>query len=1043
MDNVILDVVLGLGLIYAVLALLTTKVQEVWFGQMRSGRVRNLHKMLDEAVGHDSALKDKILANPMIFALWEGVDAAKKPKFWSAEGPSAIPPDLFARALLVALYDDPQGAHPSKVYTPEAFIRNKAPPEGAAAGTANSVWRTLRALLPGHEADWPGFEQAIADWFKAVGERADGWYQRYAQNRSLLVAVAVVGLVNADTFSIADRLANDPDLRRSLATIAQNVVRQREEASASAGTSKPTAPAASALSPEDRTESSLEKAAALIHSTYGRDDVAKFDPNFAAMGVELPPTDSKTNSKPNQKASKASSTPVPGALVEECAKASTDTRLIAETSRASDKSRVFLSNPINWLYVIPTLQTEVRILRRPARLKNGLLDDSARENIGLANIHDCVARLSGLVALAANQTTGATSRESLNEAVKQLDQAAAAIREWMQGNAVTLSLRRLFQADPDAFSRCSEDAATTRDTLQQCVLAAQLGRVNLPLGWGEVHRRLTLCRVVVEPLRARPPDTATSTAGVVASTEDKSGKPKKSVPEKRDTQPTAASGASTGSDSSADAMASAAPASAAASVASGVDAAVLTQLKLVVRQEMEREKAQRWKGLDASGWADGLCGEPRQFDGNAALRLPRMQLVGPDFPRVAFWVIGLLLTALLVALGAPFWFDVLGRVVKLRAAGSKAQDDALAPPKDPAGGKGASAGTGGAGGDGDEPFSLARNVLERVLTAGDVLALQAVLGAPRTGALDKATRAAIETRSRQLGLPPSDEVTLVLFQQLVGRMPEGLGSMSEPAASMRLDVEDARVPRLATALMTVTDFAGRIAVPPASVTNDVRALAVLWRYKRELEKNANVPDLDVAHDANTRHKLDEIPAGDVLALLDEKVPPKVYPRSESARWMDWAMGELGQAEAMSPAASTRAGSNRRILEYFETCGDTVSAESVAWCAAFVSWVLQQHHTVDLKQAKTIGHKDAVFFGGAGSTFGTRIWSSTIDAWPPAQAKFGDVVTTVRQNGNVAEHHVGFLISVDGDSIWLLSGNYSNRVGIDRIEKGVMVEIRRP
>jgi hypothetical protein len=42
---------------------------------------------------------------------------------------------------------------------------------------------------------------------------------------------------------------------------------------------------------------------------------------------------------------------------------------------------------------------------------------------------------------------------------------------------------------------------------------------------------------------------------------------------------------------------------------------------------------------------------------------------------------GWLLTALAAALGAPFWFDLIGRVVNLRGAGAKPASGAAAPAK--------------------------------------------------------------------------------------------------------------------------------------------------------------------------------------------------------------------------------------------------------------------------------------------------------------------------------------------------------------------------
>ncbi|HET9624755.1 MAG TPA: hypothetical protein VFP84_25485 [Kofleriaceae bacterium] len=49
-----------------------------------------------------------------------------------------------------------------------------------------------------------------------------------------------------------------------------------------------------------------------------------------------------------------------------------------------------------------------------------------------------------------------------------------------------------------------------------------------------------------------------------------------------------------------------------------------------------------------------------------------------------FKLAGCFMTALAVSLGAPFWFDLLGRLVNLRATGDKPAKTSIAPPKPPA-----------------------------------------------------------------------------------------------------------------------------------------------------------------------------------------------------------------------------------------------------------------------------------------------------------------------------------------------------------------------
>ncbi len=53
------------------------------------------------------------------------------------------------------------------------------------------------------------------------------------------------------------------------------------------------------------------------------------------------------------------------------------------------------------------------------------------------------------------------------------------------------------------------------------------------------------------------------------------------------------------------------------------------------------------------------------------------------------------------------------------------------------------------------------------------------------------------------------------------------------------------------------------------------------------------------------------------------------------KWLTIARGELGVKEKAGKEA------NPRIIEYFEAAGSNVSSDEVAWCSAFMCWVMEQ------------------------------------------------------------------------------------------------------
>lgn len=929
MDNVILDVSLGLVLIYLLMALLVTQLQELLAGQMRAGRTHYLHKQLLEAVGHDQTLKARVLAHPAIFALYQGDTPARERGDWTtfmtAQGPSAIPPDLFAKALLAALYNDPAGHPPNTRHTPASFVQTLA------SGPADRIGGVLRTLLPGHEGHWPGFEQAVADWYKAIGDRADGWYRRSASTWSFCLALGLAALLNADSFQIATRLANEPVLRNAMSSLAQrvNALRLQEQAEqrgeqVADGAVPPPLPA------DRRAEQSLNKAAALLTTVYFRDpEVANLDLNVAKLEGE-------------------------GSMVTACAHAKYTTSNVLPANR-SPTTQVFISNPINWLYLMPLLSAQIKMDRAqkeavPAGAKADGLSNSLLPAT-LRQVHDCLAKLAPWVALAAQRPgKDPASQQSLRDASTELSRAADALLEALQERAAPMSMRLLFQLDPDAFNTCSRDPGATRETLKRCVMEARRGLLELPLGWSEVNTRLAFCRPV----------------------------------------------------------------------------AITPGAAMVV-----------------SHWADRVCGEEsvRTFPGNPALGLPAIVLVGPGLWDLLAFLAGVLLTAIFVSLGAPFWFDVLSRVVKLRAAGSRSRDDALTTPagSPPPADKKTDTPT-------TEPFSPARNELERLLTANDVIALQGALGVPRTGQWDRATRQRLAQENQQGGHGSGEELSLQLYQALLKRQPAGLASLQPPPSTgLRLHTDDARCAAAGQALMTLLDFPGRLPAGNTRMSDDLRALAVLWRYKRLVKNGGASAALPLPPEFGRPRAMDEITAQEFNDILTQAAssPQPLYPRS-TARWLDWALGELGQFEA-GPAAQTLEPSNPRIVDYLAAGGLQQMAESTSWCACFVSWVLSQHaRTVSGGQPVSISLA-AEFTHLSRKFAATAVWLGGADAtWPPAagQVQAGDVITFRQRPGGPIDH-VGFVVALDQAGAWVVSGNFSDRVGLDHFPMRLVEAICRP
>jgi peptidoglycan hydrolase-like protein with peptidoglycan-binding domain len=148
---------------------------------------------------------------------------------------------------------------------------------------------------------------------------------------------------------------------------------------------------------------------------------------------------------------------------------------------------------------------------------------------------------------------------------------------------------------------------------------------------------------------------------------------------------------------------------------------------------------------------------------------------------------GWLIVALACTLGSPFWFDALGKLVKLRASGGRpsSNSDGGAPGATPAPGMLArtppasdSGGSAQAATDSAPvPMSDALNDPERALVRAEIERLQRAVGLSEpevSGYFDGVTRRAIQAWQRQHTLSPADgELSAAQIHELLGLRPRG------------------------------------------------------------------------------------------------------------------------------------------------------------------------------------------------------------------------------------------------------------------------------
>lgn len=195
-----LDVAIGLVLMFAISALMVTSIQELW-NSWRNTRGNNLFKAISSMLGDDSGLAQTLLDQPLLKSLYQTQDirgAARKPSYVSS--------DAFVGALLD--YLSRQHAGGLRPGTPLDLVTRMQQ-----AGTHRQLTEGMSTLLQGAEQDWDSYQARLRAWFDAVNERSIGWFKRDNQIHLLAFGLLLAVGLNINPIVIGQALWEDAELR--------------------------------------------------------------------------------------------------------------------------------------------------------------------------------------------------------------------------------------------------------------------------------------------------------------------------------------------------------------------------------------------------------------------------------------------------------------------------------------------------------------------------------------------------------------------------------------------------------------------------------------------------------------------------------------------------------------------------------------------------------------------------------------------------------------------------------------------------------------
>lgn len=207
--SLVIDVALGLLLIYLVLSLIVSSLQE-WIATLFGLRSKNLKKGIENLMGSESA---RVLYE---HSLIKGLYRSSENKL-----PSYIPSNRFSDALVDHFKLQPSSKQSGESRSIEQLVEASVPKDSVLAGA-------LTALARKTDQDLDKFRIEVAAWFDEAMARVSGWYARTAKWIGLFVAIFVVLAMNVDSIRIAEELWRNEALRAQLAPVAQAAGGQTE-----------------------------------------------------------------------------------------------------------------------------------------------------------------------------------------------------------------------------------------------------------------------------------------------------------------------------------------------------------------------------------------------------------------------------------------------------------------------------------------------------------------------------------------------------------------------------------------------------------------------------------------------------------------------------------------------------------------------------------------------------------------------------------------------------------------------------------------------
>jgi hypothetical protein len=224
LGSTILDVAVGLILVYLLLSVVASTIREVLESFVKSRAVhleRGIRAIFDDYGG--AGLTSEFYRHPLVSSLYQGnyTDAARRRT--GGNLPAYIPARNFAVAVLDMAVRRPVPAPYAAQQTRPALTMGAL---RAAVDRIDSAFvrRALLAAMDSAQGDVARVQANLEAWYDSGMDRVSGWYKRRTQWILLGIGFATAASVDVDTLRVAQHLYRTPESRAAAVRLAARIV---------------------------------------------------------------------------------------------------------------------------------------------------------------------------------------------------------------------------------------------------------------------------------------------------------------------------------------------------------------------------------------------------------------------------------------------------------------------------------------------------------------------------------------------------------------------------------------------------------------------------------------------------------------------------------------------------------------------------------------------------------------------------------------------------------------------------------------------------